>query len=106
MVPTVSGRMSSGTFAFYINTEWGRQMLEVSGSQIEIDAAYEGTGCLALFEAKRDLSDDFLVRQIYYPMRAWCERITKPVKPVFPTVYFISVSMSFRMSCTTIPCAL
>ena len=83
LVTTVSGRMSSGTFAFYINTEWGRQMLEVSGSQIEIDAAYEGTGCLALFEAKRDLSDDFLVRQIYYPMRAWCERITKPVKPVF-----------------------
>ncbi len=83
LVPTVSGRMSSGSFAFYINTERGRQMLEVSSSQIEIDAAYEGTGCLALFEAKRDLSDDFLVRQIYYPMRAWCERITKPVKPVF-----------------------
>ena len=83
LVPTVSGRMSSGAFEFYIHTELGRQMLGVSSSQIEIDAAYEGTGCLALFEAKRDLSDDFLVRQIYYPMRAWGGRITKPIKPVF-----------------------
>lgn len=83
LVSTVSGRMSSGAFEFYINTEHGRQMIGVSNSQIEIDAAYEGTGCLALFEAKRDLSEDFLVRQIYYPMRVWANRITKPVKPVF-----------------------
>ena len=83
LVPTVSGRMSSGAFEFYIDTEGGRQMLGVSNSQIEIDAAYEGMRCLALFEAKRDLSEDFLVRQIYYPMRVWSTRITKPVKPVF-----------------------
>lgn len=83
LIPTVSGRMSSGAFSFQINTRYGSQTLNVNSSQIEIDAAYEGTGCLALFEAKRDLSDDFLVRQIYYPMRAWRGRITKPVKPVF-----------------------
>lgn len=31
----------------------------------------------------RDLSDDFLVRQLYYPFRVWSSRVTKPVKPVF-----------------------
>lgn len=83
LIPTVSGRMSSGSFEFRIDTEAGQQTLLVSNSQIEIDAAYEGVGSLSLFEAKRDLADDFLVRQIYYPLRAWSSRITKPVKPVF-----------------------
>jgi hypothetical protein len=38
---------------------------------------------LALFEAKRDLAEDFLVRQLYYPFRLWQGKITKIVKPVF-----------------------
>jgi len=85
ITPTVSGRMGSGTFAFSIagagNNE--RRTVQVNNSQIEIDAAYEGVRGLALFEAKRDLSDDFLVRQLYYPFRAWQGRVTKPVRPLF-----------------------
>jgi hypothetical protein len=42
-----------------------------------------GIHYLSLFEAKRDLSDDFLVRQLYYPFRVWSDRVTKTVKPVF-----------------------
>lgn len=82
---TVSGRMGSGSFSFNINdTKNGcTHLINVSNSQIEIDAAYEGTGALALFEAKIDLSDDFLIRQLYYPFRVWQNRITKPVKPIF-----------------------
>ncbi len=83
LVPTVSGRMSSGSFEFGINTVFGTKNITVSNSQIEIDAAYEGIHYLSLFEAKRDLSDDFLVRQLYYPFRVWSERVTKTVKPVF-----------------------
>lgn len=83
LVPTVSGRMSSGSFEFGINTALGTKNITVSNSQIEIDAAYEGIHYLSLFEAKRDLSDDFLVRQLYYPFRVWSERVTKTVKPVF-----------------------
>lgn len=83
LVPTVSGRMSSGSFEFGINTALGTKNITVSNSQIEIDAAYEGIHYLSLFEAKRDLSDDFLVRQLYYPFRVWSERVTKKVKPVF-----------------------
>lgn len=82
---TVSGRMGSGNFGFdIINTE--NQLpchINVSNSQIEIDAAYEGIGCLALFEAKRDLSEDFLVRQLYYPYRVWQNRVTKVIRPLF-----------------------
>ena len=83
LVPTVSGRMSSGQFDFKIDTAFGTKNVSVSNSQIEIDAAYEGINYLSLFEAKRDLSDDFLVRQLYYPFRAWSNRVTKLIKPVF-----------------------
>lgn len=83
LVSTVSGRMGSGDFEFDIDTSLGAKRLSVSNSQIEIDAAYEGVRYLSLFEAKRDLSDDFLVRQLYYPFRVWSKRVEKPVKPVF-----------------------
>ena len=85
LVPTVSGRMGSGEFDFEIETSSGKQRVMVSNSQIEIDAAYEGINSLSLFEAKRDLSDDFLIRQLYYPFRVWSGRVTKTVKPVFLT---------------------
>ena len=71
IVSTVSGRMGSGVFDFNIENLKSRALskVTVNNSQIEIDAAYEGVHSLALFEAKRDLSDDFLVRQLYYPYR-------------------------------------
>lgn len=83
LVPTVSGRMGSGEFDFDIETSFGTRRIAVNNSQIEIDAAYEGIHSLSLFEAKRDLADDFLIRQLYYPFRVWSGRVTKTVKPVF-----------------------
>lgn len=85
LVPTVSGRMSSGAFDFNIESSVGKALcnVKVNNSQIEIDAAYEGLNNLALFEAKCDLSEDFLVRQLYYPYRVLQSRITKPVRPLF-----------------------
>ncbi len=85
LLATVSGRMGSGSFSFNIeNTALGLPCnVSVKNSQIEIDAAFEGIRSLALFEAKRDLSEDFLVRQLYYPYRVWQSRITKPVRPFF-----------------------
>lgn len=85
LISTVSGRMSSGHFEFDINTASEVKRVEVNNSQIEIDAAYEGISFLSLIEAKRDLSDDFIIRQLYYPFRVWAERVTKPVKPIFLT---------------------
>lgn len=83
--PAVSGRMSSGSFNFKINDTRRniRYGVNVNNAQIEIDAAFEGTNFLTLIEAKRDLAEDFLVRQIYYPYRTWQSKVTKPIKPIF-----------------------
>ena len=83
LVPTVNGRMSSGELYFNIDSAVGKQHIFVNNSQIEIDAAYEGVHYLSLFEAKRDLADDFLIRQLYYPFRVCSRRVTKTVKPIF-----------------------
>ncbi len=85
IIPTVSGRMGSGNFDFNIRDTKTSKLLTlgVNNSQIEIDAAYEGVNYLSLLEAKRDISADFLVRQLYYPYRVWQSRVTKPVKPIF-----------------------
>ncbi|MDY4611816.1 MAG: type II restriction endonuclease [Sphaerochaetaceae bacterium] len=82
---TVSGRMGSGQFDFSIQNSYTKTptAVSVNNSQIEIDAAFEGIHSLSLLEAKRDLSEDFLVRQLYYPFRAWSTQITKKIKPVF-----------------------
>ncbi|MBR1831135.1 MAG: transcriptional regulator [Ruminiclostridium sp.] len=85
LYPTVSGRMGSGIFDFKVKDIITNSQItvKVNNSQIEIDAGYEGLQNLALIEAKRDLSDDFLVRQLYYPFRTWKDRVSKVVKPIF-----------------------
>ncbi len=83
--PTVNGRMSSDSFNFKIkNIETGEFIeIGVENSQLEIDAGYEGIDFLTLVEAKNSISDDFLVRQVYYPYRLWLNKVKKTVKPVF-----------------------
>ena len=85
LYPTVSGRMGSGDFKFHISRRGGGSLIpvEVSKSQIEIDAAFEGNLTLSLIEAKINLTDNFLIRQLYYPFRVWSEKVTKIVKPLF-----------------------
>ncbi|MCT6883605.1 type II restriction enzyme [Snodgrassella alvi] len=88
--PTVAGRLGSGAFDFFIKLNKLRKFYPilnkricVNKSQIEIDAGYEGLHSLALIEAKLDISEDFLIRQIYYPYRVWKKRIQKPVRSIF-----------------------
>jgi len=84
IVPTVSGRMSSDLFSFKIKDVNSDEMeVEVENSQIEIDGGYEGVKTLSLIEAKNSLSDDFIIRQLYYPYRLWSNKIDKKVKPIF-----------------------
>lgn len=83
ILPTVNGRMSTGKFDFNIDTLSGRKSVKVNNAQLEIDAAYEGVKFVSIFEAKRDLAEDFIIRQLYYPYRLWKNRVTKPIKTVF-----------------------
>lgn len=83
LTPTASGRMGSGRFDFTIDSARGPLCVPVRNAQIEIDAAYEGSHTLSLFEAKSSRSHDFLIRQLYYPFRTWRSRIHKPVRTVF-----------------------
>jgi hypothetical protein len=87
LLPTVNGRMGSKEFDFEIyNSRLKRnQRIEVKNSQIEIDGGFEGIGSLTLVEAKNVLSEDFLVRQLYYPYRLWSQKVTKPVRPIYLT---------------------
>jgi hypothetical protein len=86
ILPTVSGRMSSEIFNFLIKTHSGSDLrVNVINSQVEIDGGYEGLETLSLIEAKNSLSDDFLIRQLYYPYRLWSNKVSKRVKPLFLT---------------------
>lgn len=85
LLPTVSGRMGSSVFDFNINSGRGLYKVRVDNSQVEIDGGYEGDRSLNLIEAKNYLSDDFLIRQLYYPYRLWNNKITKQVRPIFLT---------------------
>ena len=85
-VPTISGRMSSKNFEFYIQTRAGSERkVEISNSQLEIDGGYESDTQLVLIEAKKETTEDFLIRQLYYPYRLWQDKINKKVSPVFFT---------------------
>ena len=85
LVPTVSGKMGSGNFEFNINKIEKNETINVvvENSRLEIDGGYEGFNSLALIEAKNYLSDDFMVRQLYYPYRLWKSKISKPVRPIY-----------------------
>ena len=89
LLPTVSGRMSSESFSFHANVVdkskiAGDSVVIVENSQLEIDGAFEGINSLAVMEAKLDLTDNFLIRQLYYPFRTWHQKMVgKPVRPVF-----------------------
>nr|WP_309574700.1 hypothetical protein [Moraxella osloensis] len=87
LLPTVSGRMSSSIFNFNIREKRSATALniQVNNSQLEIDGGYEGDNSLILIEAKNYISDDFLIRQLYYPYRLWQSKIRKRVRPVFLT---------------------
>jgi len=85
LLPTVSGRMSSSTFSFDINSTKGLFNVNVSNSQVEIDGGYEGDTSLNLIEAKNYISEDFLVRQLYYPFKLWSGKIQKKIRPIFLT---------------------
>lgn len=84
---TVSGRMSTDRFDFSVkNTNKDKSYeIKVNNSQCEIDGGFESKNYFLIIEAKNYHVEDFLVRQLYYPYRLWCNRIRKQIIPVFMT---------------------
>lgn len=86
ILPTVCGRMGSSQFSFGLKDRGGRIInIEVNNAQIEIDGGYEGKNSLILIEAKNVISEDFVIRQLYYPYRAFRNKLNKEVRPIFVT---------------------
>jgi hypothetical protein len=86
MYPTLNGRMGSGDFSFYINDVNNKSCkVSVSKAQCEIDGAFESRNNILLLEAKNNIFEDFIVRQLYYPYRVIQNRVSKKVIPAFLT---------------------
>lgn len=86
LVLTVSGRMRTGEFDFFVDqTDGTPHQIQVRNAQMEIDAGFEGKSSLHIFEAKNHSASNFNLRQIYYPTASWTRRIRKPVNPIFLT---------------------
>lgn len=85
LVETVSGRMSSKGFDFFISDIESDQShkINVENSQIEIDAGFETEDSLILVEVKNNETETFITRQLYYPYRLWLSKINKKIIPVF-----------------------
>jgi hypothetical protein len=87
LISTVNGKGRSGSFDFTIKDHSQKAMkIPVTGAQIEVDAGFEGHNALYLVEAKKHMSIDFNVRQLYYPFRTWNQRVQKSVRPIFITL--------------------
>lgn len=84
LVPTVSGRMGTSSFEFNLD-DLGVSKITVDKAQIEIDGGFESENSFILIEAKNYISDDFIVRQLYYPYRKWKETIHKNVRNIYLT---------------------
>lgn len=82
---TISGKMSSGIFKFNIYDKKFKKYvnINVNNSQIEIDAGFENMNSICLIEAKNIVHDNFIVRQLYYPLRCWKNKVSKPIRTVF-----------------------
>ena len=86
MIKTVSGRMSSESFSFYVNKVGkgnNKTKIDVVNSQLEIDGGFENNNVFALMEGKNVINNDFLIRQLYYPYRLWSNKIDKPIRNIF-----------------------
>ncbi len=83
---TIMGRMGTKAFNYHIDQKSGAPYpISVQKAQCEIDGGFEGGTTLALVEAKNKITDDFLIRQLYYPYRLWQGKTKKPIVSIFMT---------------------
>ncbi|HWS88244.1 MAG TPA: hypothetical protein VN282_14835 [Pyrinomonadaceae bacterium] len=96
---TVFGRLSSGSFDYRIRNRQTGELheIKVEGAQVEIDAGFEADDAFAIVEAKNEAVEDFHVRQLYYPYRAWLKRTGKRIVPIFLSYSHADSVFSFHV---------
>lgn len=83
LIPTIQGRMSTGKFDYNIKLKDNTQFnIEVQNSQMEIDGSYESISKFVILEAKNYYMKDFIIRQLYYPYKAWKKIVNKTIIPI------------------------
>ncbi len=75
LVLTIRGRKYTPELEFFV----GKQQIDVSSVQTEVDAGYEGKEQIVLIEAKNFSATNVIIRQLYYPFRQWQEQTKKKV---------------------------
>jgi len=78
---SIRGREYSKRFGFSV----GRTPLDVSSVQLEVDSGLEGEDSIVLIEAKIDIPEDFIIRQLFYPYNHF--RIVSPEKSIIPVFF-------------------
>jgi len=80
---TIRGRKFSPAFSFKVGKVGP---VSVKGVQVEIDGGFEAANNLVLLEAKIGNPDNFIIRQLFYPVKMWHKNIPqKPAKALFFT---------------------
>lgn len=79
LVLTIRGRKYTPKITFNV----GKQNIKTESVQTEVDAGYEGKNQVVLIEAKNSLTNNIIIRQLYYPFRQWQTHTKKVVKTLF-----------------------
>lgn len=82
LYPSIRGREYTKSFDFRIN----KTILKTESVQTEVDLGLEGEDSIVLCEAKINMPEDFIIRQLFYPYRNF--QIISPGKKIIP-VFFV-----------------
>lgn len=78
---SIRGREFSKGFSFHVN----KTFLEVSSVQLEVDSGLEGEDSIVLIEAKVNVPEDFIIRQLFYPFNHF--KKIAPNKAIIPVFF-------------------
>jgi hypothetical protein len=78
---SIRGREFSKAFSFYVN----KTLLDVASVQLEVDSGLEGENSIVLIEAKINIPEDFIVRQLFYPYNHF--KKIAPNKDIIPVFF-------------------
>lgn len=79
LVLTIRGRKYTPEFSFNV----GKQCINTTSVQTEVDAGFEGKDKVVLIEAKNSKTKNTIIRQLFYPYKQWKSYTEKDVYLLF-----------------------